>query len=585
MEPSRRSGESPRADKLQESPRAQEKPKEINLAKRILQATNEFKNYKIKEKSTSVLRKIELLNTIKNNLSDSKELMDLIYAEKRNLMEGLTQLKKELSDLSHPAWGKQTQKYLDKSAKIDPTKLNTEQTIRVLQQKITAQEQKIQQIDQQIQEIDNSPEGNMLSQSIEDVQKSIELLNKITLGTGNFTIEVPLSNVLESSGALRKHYESGMKGTESNILMLKLDRYLKNDAKAFLQFFKEKAVELTEENVLPLLYLANEFEVEPLHKYCLEFLKGAEEWEDFPALLDTGIELDQKELIWGALKITNNYLRRSDLKSEKFKSLSLSTKTKDILEALSKRELRSSIKFGNDLGVVEIYDAADTSDLKDFSSLNVLEEIIPLTLSIQNPIDNSKDLNSILRECPNIAHLKLTLDLSRDMDLTIEELKKLTKLKTLQLNIKGLHFKSLEELQNLETNLSPIKLDLISISLERINNSDLAKIPENFKNLKRISILHSEIEDINFKNLKYISFSDCKFLNDSIRTGADVAVFNSCKFNKNIEIMDAKDIKIHKPDHQYRFENLKAPNATKLDLNNTFHKSIEVPSSCKVIGG
>lgn len=564
-------------------------------------------------KSGSVLQKINSLSDIEAKILETRKVASSIEQEignlnnqKKELQGKIKTINEELNSLQHPIWGRGRQKYQDHLGKEDP--------IQKLQNEISLHEKTILDINSQLAELKAiTPDRNMIAQALTQVRESLTQINQITLTIGDNKVNVPLKNLIDSSPVFRKMYESGLKESGSNELSLVFHPvFEQEEIQAFIDFFKTNEVKLTGDNVLPLLQLADQYEVKPLLNHCLKFLeenasseqslellrfgikrnqpelvkiamkKASEDqfsevfrlvaktrkpelvmsaascasWKHFPILLDTGINTGQKELIWKAITLAmeeRKALKRTDFTKENdYQMLSDQTKViMDDLKSLAKAWI--NLDFYSNLGFVKT-----THYNKDLSHFNNLSQLVPLTLEM-NEISNDK-IPSLAEKCPFIEHLIFDSIDDYQPPLLKDQLKGFEKLKSFGNLSYDQQYKSMEEIENFQKQMSPIAINALNLKGKYFKDEDIKRLAQDFKDLKFLFIDKSNISNIPFDNLVDVRCSSCSLIKNLDLSKTSHAAIGPCSSLIKINVENTDQVEIG----GCPIESLDAPNASRL---------------------
>lgn len=365
----------------------------------------------------------------------------------------------------------------------------------------------------------------------ESINKTIDKVNDLmsqfitTIKTGSFEEKVPLAHLIESS------FESMLKfGTTEQAKNLinweieKENRFNKEEVAAFLQFLKTQEITLNEENVMPLLALADLYQVKLLTARCAEFLQknvtyDNTPWELFPDLLNAGIASGNQKLIWFAV-----YLAMSD--RDRIKTLGKephwNVQTQQIIEDLKQiAQTKNKIIIFHKIPTVEIKEATIALEL-----LNNISKVVDLTMLIGG-IFSSETLLSLTKTCPFVSHLITSFNIH--LDELKEIIKNFKRLKSVSFEVYT--YDGFLECKN---KLHPIEPNVLLHSF--FTNSDLDKLSKlNLKYMKSWRSHGGNFNIIPFENLEVIN---CKFCINLKNIPAENALMVYCD-NTSITTLNA----------------------------------------------
>jgi hypothetical protein len=489
---------------------------ETGLIQRIKQVISEIENFSQQidqaKNGGTILNKITSLSSLKNKVLDAEKLVTSLSSQLDDINTQKDACIAKIKSLEHS--------FVELPLQGEPEQASTNPTQEVqakekLTEQLLIQDKKLQQI-QEFEKI-IMHENMLLSQaltqaSLTQVQAALAELDKITIASSSsdFKVEVSLKNLMDSSKVIKTLYKSGMTESTSNELFLKFNEaFDPEDIHSFLNYFQSNEVELTGDNIIPLFQLANQYEVKPLLNRCFYFLKENTSWDQFPELLQMGIEAGQPELTWIAV----NLAMKEPLALEKLEFQSNHPQTNAIINDLKELAKLGTLKrpiFHQILGKIEI-----PTHSQQLAPLHNLSQVVPLSVDIQNrevmkPETSVVDLQILSEQCPLIEHL--TVAYQADKSALAKTLQRFPKLKSF--GDSNEFFTSFQAALQYQKELSPIALSVLNLSKmsHAFQDDDLKKFSENFKNLKQLLIKNSKIKSIPFESLEYIDCHGCTSL-------------------------------------------------------------------------
>lgn len=314
---------------------------------------------------------------------------------------------------------------------------------------------------------------------------------------------------------------------------LMTEQYDPNDVETFLKFITSGELTLTQDNLLPLIYLADYLDIDILKLKCLSFIQN-HQWEllQLLDLLQMGLDLGFKEMIWYCL---------SEVYEVEKSLIELNLKTyssilQDLLNGI--KNLKKRTLFKKSLGEIETYVAPE-----NLSILTPLSQFMPISLDCSpDSMDFTYYIEGILNTCPRIQHLivhQLNFNIKTDCKL----LKKLIYLKSFGNACNFLT--SFQDVEDYLTELSPIKPCSLNLTnVKDVTDEFLINLHKKFPELKKLYIKSDQVTSIPFKHLEELDCQGCVKIRELSMEYAEYIDCRGCTSLKKISAPIAKVISI-----------------------------------------
>lgn len=451
------------------------------------------------------------------------------------------------------------------------------------------------------------------------IDKYPDLFSLLTVSIGGIKESIPKACLSKRSEKFDKMLKSGnVKEVTENKVSLTAPNHIQEDVlKNFLNYIKHGKIELTGDNVLPLLSLAQEHLVGGLSLRCIKFLANNLGVDNFDEILKFANDYSISDLKWQCLADAyTNY------KNEQFKKFidnkETSIEAKELFQlGCQCQELKIKPIYSDEGEITLLLPDAnknfDEEDLDEQKCLNLVKDlnnVCQITkLDIEGSIFSASDpfeddmiekksekLNQLFSSLPSLKHLVTPQRVLPDnwlKQLVTLEAKNLGSVSSLNLpNAKSINIRATE----IKNSLKAPKAEKITIlggaGIEKIESPNANYINYiSVMDLKRIDAPKAEsitvkycnkvieIESPNVKTIECIFLKELKNINTSNTTQITVTL---CPELLKIDAPLAKKVDLSANE---KLETLYIPNAESLEIEDCNQlKSLTIKKGCKVEG-
>lgn len=232
--------------------------------------------------------------------------------------------------------------------------------------------------------------------------------------------DIPKNHLLIQGEMMHKMLKFGGQESSNVIHLVEVENYDESVANALLTYLEKGNIDITDENCIPLVQIANLYDIDDLKSQVISYLSQNIQLENLHEVLQLAIDLNLQSLISGCLGlaiskshlldliILSNGKRLIEADTEPAKLIRKITALGNVLEK-DRFNVIATWDSKRQERIVSVATDPPYSKFNDttLNAINELCEYLPVQLSLnQDPIDDEA-LKQILNKLPNLQNLEV----------------------------------------------------------------------------------------------------------------------------------------------------------------------------------